>query len=407
MPEESNIERLVVSGRNRKLPSTIQDGSEEKMESVKIPVVTRLGKFYNNNEFLILMTVVLVLARAYPTLGAQYLAPDITASWLAVCAIFLMAGLGLKTEEFSKAFRRIGFNVFVQVFNFGVVSCIVFGASRGLEASSILSQQLADGMVLSASVPMAINTVLVLTKASNGEEAAAVFSAALGNLIGVFLSPVLILGYLSVKGEVDLFEVCYKLSLRVVLPVAFGQILQKTCPAVVALQEKYRSFFKKAPQYFLLYIIYTVFCQTFEGGSDSSIADVLLMISFQFVLLVFLTTLAWYSLGWGYQDQPKLRVMGVFGCTHKTVAMGVPLINVIYGNDPDVGLYSLPLLIWIPMQTIIGSLLSRKLASYVERREAELKALESIYLVDVEKRPGHENDLESGDVTETSENEYF
>lgn len=38
--------------------------------------------------------------------------------------------MAIKTQEFSKAFTRLYFNLFVNVFNFGVVSGIVYGFSR-------------------------------------------------------------------------------------------------------------------------------------------------------------------------------------------------------------------------------------------------------------------------------------
>ncbi len=44
--------------------------------------------FYWENEFVILIILVILLARAYPPLGAEYLAEEITASWIAVIFIF-------------------------------------------------------------------------------------------------------------------------------------------------------------------------------------------------------------------------------------------------------------------------------------------------------------------------------
>ena len=64
--------------------------------------------------------------------------------------------------------------------------------------------------------------------------------------------------------------------------------------------------------------------------------------------------------------------MGLFGCTHKTVAMGVPLINAIYEDNPLVGLYTLPLLIWHPMQLVLGTAVAPRVADYVKRRQEEL-----------------------------------
>lgn len=82
--------------------------------------------------------------------------------------------------------------------------------------------------------------------------------------------------------------------------------------------------------------------------------------------------LSWYCLKLLFPRQPKLRVMGLFGCTHKTVAMGIPLINALYSTNPEIGLYTLPLLIWHPMQLILGSYLSPYLAAFVKREVARL-----------------------------------
>jgi solute carrier family 10 (sodium/bile acid cotransporter), member 7 len=88
--------------------------------------------------------------------------------------------------------------------------------------------------------------------------------------------------------------------------------------------------------------------------------------------LVFLMCLAWVLLRLLFRNEPKLIVMGLFGCTHKTVAMGVPLINAIYEDDANIGLITLPLLIWHTMQLILGSFLAPRLARWVEQEEERL-----------------------------------
>eukprot|EP00526_Cylindrotheca_closterium_P009423 CAMPEP_0113630994 /NCGR_PEP_ID=MMETSP0017_2-20120614/16107_1 /TAXON_ID=2856 /ORGANISM="Cylindrotheca closterium" /LENGTH=431 /DNA_ID=CAMNT_0000541487 /DNA_START=204 /DNA_END=1499 /DNA_ORIENTATION=- /assembly_acc=CAM_ASM_000147 len=330
-------------------------------------------KFYFKNEFIMQVVIVILLARAYPPLGAEYLQPQITATWICVLFIFLLAGLGLKTEEFKKAFQRFFFNVSVQVFNFGVVSSLVYGTSRGLILADVIPKALADGMVVCASLPLTINMCLVLTKSSGGDEASAIFNAAFGNMIGVFLSPVLILAYLGVSGDVDLFNVFYKLALRVVLPVSIGQILQKCSPKVVAFVKEHKPRFKKAQQLALVFIVYTVFCRTFSKEDDNvKVGDIFIMIAIQFCLLCLVMVLSWVFLKALFPKEPTLRVMGLFGCTHKTVAMGVPLINAIYESDINVGLYTLPLLIWHPMQLVLGSYLSPRLAEWVESEKTRL-----------------------------------
>ena len=52
--------------------------------------------------------------------------------------------------------------------------------------------------------------------------------------------------------------------------------------------------------------------------------------------------------------------------------MGVPLIGAIYDNDPLVGLYTLPLLVWYPMQLVGGSSLTVKLLAFVHDEKVRL-----------------------------------
>lgn len=330
-------------------------------------------RLYARHSFLLLVVFAILLAYAYPPLGAVYLVPDVTATWLAVIFIFVLSGMGIKTEEFAKAFTRLSFNAFVQLFNFGAVSGLVFGVSRLLVRAGALPQTLADGMTICASLPITVNMVLVLTKSAGGDEPAAIFNAAVGNLAGVFLSPALILGYLGVSGTVDLAGVFFKLGCRVVLPLAVGQLLRNCVPPVRDFVARHKKRFKKAQECCLVFIVYTVFCKTFRDGSDVGVGDVAVMIAVQFCMLGLVMTLAWTLLRLLFRDAPRLQAMGLFGCTHKTVAMGVPLINAIYEADPRVGLYTLPLLIWHPMQLVLGTAVAPRVAAYVRRREGELR----------------------------------
>ena len=97
------------------------------------------------------------------------------------------------------------------------------------------------------------------------------------------------------------------------------------------------------------------------------------MILFQFLLMVFLMGLAWYMLKFLFRDQPELRVMGVFGCVEKTVSLGIPLISSIYEGNPNEALYTLPILIWHPMQLVVGSLIVSRLAKFVENEREVLR----------------------------------
>jgi sodium/bile acid cotransporter 7 len=131
----------------------------------------------------------------------------------------------------------------------------------------------------------------------------------------------------------------------------------------------------------------TVFCRTFEQDAGAGLADVFLMILFQLLLMASMFTFAWFSLKLFFRDEPELLVMGVFACVQKTIALGIPMISSIYGNDPNEALYSLPLLIWFPMQSVIGALIVPKLAEFISSERKRLGARDeeqSNYMTDVE-----------------------
>jgi sodium/bile acid cotransporter 7 len=118
--------------------------------------------------------------------------------------------------------------------------------------------------------------------------------------------------------------------------------------------------------------VYTIFCKTFLKGSDAKIGDVFIMIGCVLLVLLFLMVLSWISMLVLFPNDPKIQAVGLFACTHKTVAVGVPLISSIYADSPMLGLYVLPLLIWYPTQLVLGTALAPYLAKYIERREKEL-----------------------------------
>ena len=58
------------------------------------PLLKRLWAFYAANNFLILIICAILMAYVYPPLGAVYLAPQITATWIAVVFIFSTCFIG-------------------------------------------------------------------------------------------------------------------------------------------------------------------------------------------------------------------------------------------------------------------------------------------------------------------------
>jgi hypothetical protein len=68
-----------------------EDGSvsaDEQQPSCLQKAWRKWCDFCTENEFVVLVVVAICLARAYPPLGADYLQPEITSTWIAVVFIF-------------------------------------------------------------------------------------------------------------------------------------------------------------------------------------------------------------------------------------------------------------------------------------------------------------------------------
>ena len=102
--------------------------------------------------------------------------------------------------------------------------------------------------------------------------------------------------------------------------------------------------------------------------------------------------LSWLSLRWVVPNEPELRVMGTICGPHKTLALGVPLIGSIFGGSPNEAFYYVPLLIWHPMQLMVGSMITSKLLKFVTSERERLSPSSSTVGHDLESSGGPESD---------------
>jgi len=114
--------------------------------------------------------------------------------------------------------------------------------------------------------------------------------------------------------------------------------------------------------------IYESFCDTFASHPDvkpQSIVFVIVLVISSHIGIV--ASIFYISGIKKFAIARRDRVPVVFCASQKTLALGIMFIGILFENDPNVGLISLPLVIWHPTQILIGGCMAPKFAAWVDR----------------------------------------
>jgi len=88
------------------------------------------------------------------------------------------------------------------------------------------------------------------------------------------------------------------------------------------------------------------------------------MVSVLHVLWLLMVLGISYFKWFGFTRGDKVAVM--FCSTHKTIALGIPMINILFEGDENIGLKALPLLVYHQVQLIVAALLITKLKEWIQ-----------------------------------------
>lgn len=162
-----------------------------------------------------------------------------------------------------------------------------------------------------------------------------------------------------------------ELSITVLAPMAVGQVLQFFAPKQVKwLQSKVN--FSKVGNFCILLLVWSTFCNTFAqkniGVDFGSVVVIILIL--EVLLITFAGLCVSVSSAPLVQelldlDRADAVAITFVGAT-KTVALGVPLINVLYGADAKVGILTIPLLVYHASQIFLGGLAVPKIRKWQE-----------------------------------------
>ncbi|MET0794416.1 MAG: bile acid:sodium symporter family protein, partial [Polyangiaceae bacterium] len=305
--------------------------------------------------FLIGMGAAVALAWLLPNPGAKggSLHPELL-NKLGVSLIFFLHGLTLSLAAMSAGARNWRLHALVQLCTFLVLP--VLGLLLILGLGSTISPELRTGLFFLCALPSTVSSSVALTATARGNVPGAVFNATLSSLLGVVLTPLWLGLVLGAAGQsLPLGRVVLDLVLWLVLPLLIGQALR---PLFGALASRHKARIGVLDRLTILLLVYTSFCDSVKAGVWSAGLRPLLVSTLSSLVLLTLAllfvTTASRALGFARPD----RIAALFCGSKKTLASGVPMARLIFGANPGLGLILLPIMIYHPLQLVIGGWLA-------------------------------------------------
>ena len=169
------------------------------------------------------MLTVALVGLLWPTPGRAM--GQLPTQYIAVSAIFVCAGLLLRTDEISAALRAWRASCW------GVVSILfVTPAIGGVIAFNVpMEPAFQLGLALFVCMPTTLSSGIALTTQARGNAALALLLTVVTNLVGIFTIPFVLVSVLGTLGEVELsaWDLLFKLCLVILLPLLVGRWLRR------------------------------------------------------------------------------------------------------------------------------------------------------------------------------------
>ena len=310
--------------------------------------------------FLIGMGIAVALAWLLPDPGAKggSLHPELL-NKLGVSLIFFLHGLMLSFAALSAGTRNWKLHLLVQLCTFLLFPLLGLLIVLGL--GSWLRPDLRTGLFFLCALPSTVSSSVALTATARGNVPGAVFNATLSSLLGVVLTPLWLGLVLGAAGHsLPIGHVVLDLVLWLVLPLFIGQAFR---PLLGEFAARHKARIGVLDRVTILLLVYTSFCDSVKAGVWSAGAAPLLISTLASLVLLasamgFVTGV---SRAWGF-SLPD-RIAALFCGSKKTLASGVPMARLIFGAHPGLALILLPIMIYHPIQLIVGGWLAGRFAA--------------------------------------------
>jgi solute carrier family 10 (sodium/bile acid cotransporter), member 7 len=313
------------------------------------------------DPFIIWLLAALVVASLLPVQGAAAILLD-RLTLAAIFTLFFLHGLRLSRDALLSGVTDWRLHIAILATTFLLFPL----AGLALEAAfpDLLSPMLWTGMLFLCALPSTVQSSIAYTSIAGGNVAGAVAAAAFSNLLGVFLTPLLVTLMAEAQGTEIGFGGIGKIVGLLFLPFILGHALRPWLLPFVQHRPKLTTLVDKGT---ILLAVYGAFSAAAVEGlwQRLPIADVAAVALLSLILLAVVLAATLMIGRWG-GFSPENRAAILFCGSVKSLASGVPMARILFPG-PVAGLVILPIMLFHAFQLVacawIAAAMAQKLPS--------------------------------------------
>lgn len=278
---------------------------------------------------------------------------------VAIALLFFLYGARLSTQEALNGLKHWRLHLTILAFTF-VVYPLIGIALRPLTA--VISNDMYLGILFLTLVPSTVQSSVAFTSIAKGNVAGAIVSASASNLVGVIITPLLVMFLMGTGGGVHIdTSVFGEIALLLLAPFVLGQLTRRWVGKVA--QSKATKVVDRGS---IAMVVYSAFSKGVVDGIWSSISlwDLAFLVVFAAIFVAFmlwLTRRASQKMGFNRADTIAIEFCG----SKKSLATGLPMASVIFASGgASLGLLILPLMIYHQVQLMMCSWLAARYAQH-------------------------------------------
>jgi solute carrier family 10 (sodium/bile acid cotransporter), member 7 len=309
------------------------------------------------DTFLLAMAATVALAALLPARGA---AADVmsVAAKAVIALLFFLYGARLSPQQAWQGVKRWQLHLLVLATTF-VVFPVLGLAARGL-VPWLMNLDLYNGLLFLCLVPSTVQSSIAFTSIARGNVSAALVSASLSNIVGVALTPLLVVLLMDTTGAARMDATAIRdIVLQLLLPFVLGQLLR---PWIASWITRHSLLTKAVDRGSILLIVYTAFSigmvERIWLSVDPWQLVVVAVVDTALLLAVLLFT--WLIGQLAGLDRGDGIVL-LFCGSKKSLASGLPMALVFFPSA-TVGVIMLPLMIFHQIQLVVCSAIASRLS---------------------------------------------